>query len=756
MLIEDLKNIAIKDLLEDDKISVRASNCCLFANLESLFDIVEYYKKHRTFEDLRNSGRRTSYEIINLIKEYVPNNVLIDLLEHKKKDRLYIQKQDEYESYLKNIFLDTIIRDQIDNKEIFSYLNDSQKEILKIKFENYTKDCSIRSQNVLKKIGFENFINDHLTSNINNLQKIKGLGVKCLFEVQEIINNLKEDILTFSSSTSDNVDFKIDNYSSTFCLNGFETIFYKENQHLPMFWILEQFLKNDQSIEIKILIESFSIFHNQQLYSINELSTKYNLTLDNIRHKRKNILHKIFEISNKLLNNKQSKSYKYNIILQNKADWSYVLELFNNVNILHQESSEIQNYLKLEQCNFTIEFALHLIAFIFQERFTIFGDIDNSNKKKMWKNTYLITSEYTEVFDFESWKEQFSYILMNNKTECLLNLEEHIANSLCWINYEYNKTDGVIDIIKEILLYEFYLYSEDINGQIKLPQNKETKPIDIVYEILKQAGRPMHLDEIFEEFKAILPEHKYTDADQLRPYLQRHEAISYRNRKSVYTLKEWEHIKTGTIRDSIVEYLLNNDLPQKVNDITDYILQYFPETNIASIRTTMLNDTQKRFSFFNDNIFGLKDKEYPVEYELCEQQEVLRKSFEQRILDLELFIVEDGHFPFVSSENSKESSLGRWWYRIINNRQQVSEKQQTEVNRIKAQYAEYETDKTTYEWNLNYNKLKCFLLENRRIPSAVGDEKFLYGWLRRVKEDFENYELTEEQRKKFIYLAKII
>lgn len=755
MLIEDFKNIYIKDLLDDDKISVRASNCCYSAKLESLFDILEYYKKHRTFKDLRNSGSRTSYEIINLIKEFVPSNILIEIIENEKDNELNNLEHNEYESYIKNVLVDSIISNQIDQKGVFTYLNDSQKEILKIKFQNYIKDYSIRLQNRLKSVGFDNFMTYYFDSNINNLIKIKGLGEKCLFEAQEIINKLKEDILTFTSPKIDNFDIKFEKYNGIIFLNGFETIFYKENRYLPMFWIFEQVLKNDESIDIKILIESFSIFQNQQLYSINELSTRYNLSLDNIRRKRKNLFHKIFEISNKFIN-KQCKSNKYNIILQNSVNWSYVLELFNNVNILHQESIEIQNYLKKEQCNFTIEFALHLIAFIFQERFTIFGDIDNSNKKKIWKNTFLIKSEYTEVFDFESWKDQFSSILMDNKTECLLNIEEHIANSLCWINYDYNKTEGVIDIIKEILLNEFYLYSDNINGKIKLSPNKEAKPIDIVYEILKQAGRPMDLEEIFEKFKLVIPEHKYTDAAQIRQFLYRHKDISFRNRKSEYTLKEWNHIKSGTIRNAIVEYLSEKDLPQTLDNITEYVLEFFHETNVSSIRTSMLIDSQRRFTFFKDNYFGLSSKQYPKEYVNTENVNTNRKPVSQRLYDFEKFIIENEHFPFSSSENKNEESLYRWWRLIIKGLTNISKEQKDIVERIQSQYSEYDIDKNTYEWNLYFNELKCFLLENRRKPSARNDEKILYDWLRRVKTDFENYNLNEEQRQKYISLAKLI
>ena len=124
--------------------------------------------------------------------------------------------------------------------------------------------------------------------------------------------------------------------------------------------------------------------------------------------------------------------------------------------------------------------------------------------------------------------------------------------------------------------------------------------------------------------------------------------------------------------------------------------------------------------------------------------------------DLEKFIIEKEHFPFSSSEDKEEESLSRWWYRIINGKQQINEIQQAEVERIKDQYTNYETDKNVYEWYLNYNKFRTFLLEHRRVPVASGVEKFLYNWLRRAKEDFSNDRLNEEQRTKYIELAKQI
>ncbi len=622
------------------------------------------------------------------------------------------------------------------------------ESFFKFKIKNAGQKTCLELDNLCKtyipQIEAEKECNDKIE---DTLQLIKELTIQernILLSVANLVVNSEKKFKK-----------KIRQYSH-YCSEQFVSDFYQKHCHLPMLWILEQDIKNNKSKEIDILVNSYNIFKNHHLLTIEELATNHGLSRERVRQIRINSFHTTFEINGGYDKKNKNHLSSLNILLSNKEDWSYLLDVFENEDLICHESFEVQNHLKEERCSFSYEFFLHLLAYLFYDKYCILGGIDIANKSNVWINSFIIKREYAEIFDFEKLRVEFNNIIMSNESDYMLDIEDYIANSQCWIHYDYKKTFSLIKIVRDILLYEFCIYSDEIDGYVKIPANKEKKPIDVIYDILYQTGRPMHLNEIFEKFKIILPEHKYTEASQLRPYLQRHEAISYRNRKSVYTLKEWGHIKTGTIRDAIIEFLSDSDLPQTAEDITEYVLQYFPETNIASVRTTMFNDTQKRFSSFSNNIFGLKSKIYPQEYELCEPQEILRKSFEQRLLDLELFIVEEGHFPFTTSENNKESSLGRWWYRIINNLQQINDSQQEEVNRVKAQYAEYDMDKSIYDWNLNYNKLKCFLLENRRLPSTHENEKFLYGWLRRAKEDFQNNKFTEEQRQKYIYLAKLI
>lgn len=618
---------------------------------------------------------------------------------------------------------------------------------LKVKIKNAGQKTCLELDNLCKnyisQIEFEKECSDKIE---DTLQLIKELTE----QERVILLSLAKLIIDSEGKIK-----KKERLYGHYCSYQFVSDYYQRFCHLPMLWILEQNIKKDNSKEVDILINSYNIFKNHQILTTKELIVKHDICRERIRQIRIKLFYKTFKIKvEHILGNKNEITGLGNLI-QNKDDWFYLLEVLNNADIVCHNSIEVQNHLKEEKSNFSNEFFLYFIAYIFKDIYCFFGDID-AQKSDDWNNIFIIKKEYAEIFDFEKLRDEFSNIINKNESDYFLDIEDYVANSQCWIQYDYNKTLSLVKIVREFLLYEFYICSDEIDGYVKIPANKEKKPIDVIYDILYQTGKPMHLNEIFEKFKIILPEHKYTEASQLRPYLQRHEAISYINRKSVYTLKEWGHIKTGTIRDAIVEFLTNNDVPQTAENITEYVLQYFPETNIASVRTTMFNDTQKRFLFFSNNFFGLKSKTYPHEYELYESQEILRKSFEQRLLDLELFIIEEGHYPFTTSVNSKESSLGRWWNRIINHLQQINDSQQEEVDRVKTQYAEYDMDKSIYDWNLNYNKLKFFILENRRLPSTNENEKFLYGWLRRTKEDFQNNNLTEEQRQKYINLAKLI
>ena len=622
---------------------------------------------------------------------------------------------------------------------------------------------------------------DELCASVIPKIKVKKQYIE-IKEVSEVINELAEQelemLLSFANTVikSENIVKEKKRIHEKYCADDFSfvTDFHAKNGHLPMFWILEQYIVNDKSREIDILTSTFNIIQNKQKLSLKEIAKKYNLSRERARQIRNDVFRKTFEIRDgdiehtkthkkKYRKNNELNLIRYSQILQNKCDWSYMSDFLQETNI-SQESFAIQECLKKEQCNLSTEFALQVVEYIFRDIFSLFGGFKIPKKDKIWKDAFLIRKDFSDIFDFKKFIERFTKFVAGNKREYCLNIDEFLTNSACWVSViELNKFDSIVSIVKDILLQEFNLCSNP-DGLITipamrktlLPSTREKSLFNVIYEILQRNGNPMHLDEIFIEFKKILPEHKYTEAKQLRSWLQRHEAISFRNRKSVYTLKEWKHVRSGTIRDAIVEFLSENDLPQTADAITEHVLQHFLETNIASVTATMRVDTLNRFSFFNDNsLFGLVCKEYPSEYEETKRQQI-QQTFEQRLYDLEKFISENNRFPYSSPANKYEKSLYCWWKMQNRNTEQLSEQQMADIERVKNQYADLDTKKIIYGWFCHFNNLKLFLLENRRLPLARNDEKPLYHWFRRAKDDFSNQKLNEKQRKEFAELLKEI
>jgi len=637
-----------------------------------------------------------------------------------------------------------------------------------------TNQLSNRTANCCKSIGLDTLY-DIVTYFENNGsflkgQKIKNAGRKTCEELDEVcatvISKIDNKELAKHEREIQSLLATKKRIFSAHCIDNFSFAndFYEKHGYFPMFWILEQYLINDNTKEVKILVDTFPIFQNMQPQGLKEVAVKNNLTKESVRIIRRNLFHRLFEVENYIAVYKNKKElFKYFQLLNNTDDWTYVLELFNKTHIVNQKpySDEINEYLHTEQCNFSIKFVIQIIAKALKNEYMLWNGFDVFKRKKnAWRNIFLIHQDFSSIFDFEKFREVFNNMLSDNDTEYLLDVDDYVAKSDCWISYNFLKSGDITNIVRDILRYEFNLQFENIDRQIKIPVRKKINLGDIAYKILKAKDKPMHIDELLSEIKKNFPEyifHQEKDLSRLRSYLLRHERISTISRKSLYALKDWTHVKSGTIRNAILEFLDSKDLPQTLNDITNHVLQFFPGTNTLSIRGTMRIDPQNRFSFLYGSLFGLSNKEYPPEYKKIirsewhmAQMEWRNKTFEQRMSDFEKFINKNGRFPFLKSDDKQEHSFYRWWYRIKNKSvESLTELQKTEIDRVKTQYADFAVNKNDYKWFLHFNEFRHFVLENRRLPSTIGSEKFLNSWFRKATDDFLNGRLSEKQRSKF-------
>jgi hypothetical protein len=173
--------------------------------------------------------------------------------------------------------------------------------------------------------------------------------------------------------------------------NDFVAEFHKNNNYLPMFWLLEQQLITSKNRSIDILTNTFPVFQNYQSKTLEEIASIYDITRERVRQIRNDTFHSTFEITDKLEGFKKTDEFvRIRQFLQRKENWAYLLEVLQEVIFTNQESFEIHEYLKKEQCNFSVVFVLQIIAYIFRDEYTLYGGLNISNQKN--ENTFCYYS----------------------------------------------------------------------------------------------------------------------------------------------------------------------------------------------------------------------------------------------------------------------------------------------------------------------------------------------------------------------------
>lgn len=258
----------------------------------------------------------------------------------------------------------------------------------------------------------------------------------------------------------------------------------------------------------------------------------------------------------------------------------------------------------------------------------------------------------------------------------------------------------------------------------------------------------MNVDDIFEQLDKILP-NRYKSSASIKTLIASDPRICKVGTANLVGLLEWQHVKVGSIRDIIVQYLSKFNEPVQVADIIKHVQQY-RDSSENSIRSTMCSGDQ--FVQFSGGLYGLKDKTYASWYALPEK----RHSFAVRVNDLEVFLRDNLHFPFCRSSDSREKSLYNWWRRIQIS-DNLSDEQKEEVRRIVDQYKDYPTTLRDNEWKELYKNYKAFLLNHGRKPlHSSHHERPLYSWFEKCSKDLMDGNLTSAREKMYIELCNLL
>lgn len=155
---------------------------------------------------------------------------------------------------------------------------------------------------------------------------------------------------------------------------------------------------------------------------------------------------------------------------------------------------------------------------------------------------------------------------------------------------------------------------EVVGAQLVLQPNKKRKQEDILKEILLELDVPSHACLIMDRWNERLPERPVT-IGVIRSVAQRNKKLFFSiSRTSTYGLRQWERdrpsLKGGTLRDIVEEELKRSHRPMHLNELTLAIGRYRKYADPKSIRTNLSLDRSGRFIALSDGFFGLASRQY--------------------------------------------------------------------------------------------------------------------------------------------------
>lgn len=577
--------MTIDEIYKNETLSVRSYHVCRYNGLETLKEIIEFYRENRSFNKLRNCGKKSDEELTELCNKY------------KNIDFIF---QEIFPVKFENKF-----------KIIISELSRNQREVINSFIQVNTNSLSVRSQNGIKallenNLKIKNFADKILFEDGFDIKKIKNIGAGSVSELEIYIDIVEGFIIEVSKNENDKYLISLKNkflIQNTFSLSN---IPYEILESESIFQ-LTNFLINQNAFydinQTKILTKSFKIYLNSPELTLDEIAGELDLSRERVRQIRKIIFEELFP---KLLFNQNFDDNlfeKYNI-----DNTQYYIEINSN-------QQEVIN--KHNKTNFTKEFITYIIYSYWSCEFELVGNKKdvllprsfNARNRHNWNNFYLVKKELAQEFDFMSFANDISERLNERLEETYsFSFKSYLSNFLINDNLEILST--IMEIAEKIVNQEFEIYV-DLEDNLIFERNSVKTLPQYICDALEEIGKPSTVEEIYNFIENKNPGTSKS-SEALRGSCQRAESLIFFGRSSTYGLKKWEiemeNIKGGTIKNIIAELLNISDTPIHINEILNEVHKYREFTNERNIITNLKLDPSKDFIIYNQKFVGLKAK----------------------------------------------------------------------------------------------------------------------------------------------------
>lgn len=597
----------------------------------------------------------------------------------------------------------------------------------------------LASLSVRAKNGFIIFLEDNhnslteLHAAITNPKfdpvKMKNVGRNTAGEIMDLLNGIKEYLESFTdeqsvedavtkffTKTLDDLQISAD------AQNGIHEL---ENTlgHFPLFAAINAYIEGLQGEERAIISGLFDIYEEQAPRDRSEVAAELGLSTERVRQKR-----------NKLLETLSAYFATYRTLgFVDKCPYNYQMRRINE-----DINAEEGTY-------FNLNFINWVLASVFEE-ITLLGDVVKTITGYYGKEFFLclVPTDLCQYMDFNAFIEDVETRLAEKRiNEEKVNLQD-LINSHLKTQYCEDEMPAIETACRSIL-YLHYPVEVDFGQVIFKPNARKNNPI-IVEEILRAAGHPLTLQELYDEFIYQYPE-RYTELNSFRSSVNANPNIIPIGRTSTYTLAEWEadgH-KGGSIRSIIAEYLRGLEPTiAPMTDITEYVCQFRPASSEYSILSNLSVDESKMFTFFfRDGMryIGLSENTYPIEYfpySWDARNAVAMSVGYPKLLE---FLSANGRFPFSSGVDDDEKQLCGFWRRQQRYYEagELSASGLAHHTKILGEFGHLQMDKKEYEWRQKYDLLwrSCFE-QDSFDPDLVADID-LDSFTRNMLHDYHYY-----------------
>ena len=266
----------IEQLQIQNMISCRTYNICKRNSLDSVHDIIKYYLDKKTFIKLRNCGRKSNEELLEVVECY----------------------SDQYFTTIKND-----IGDELTLKDVILKLSRLQREVINSFILENTKLLSNRSSNALLSyldgnLSIKRFSEKIFSTNAFNIQKINNVGAKCVPEIEKYIKNINDFVVKVSKSDDEKYLFSLKNnflIQRTFSITKIpDKILETESIFLLTHFLLNQNALFDET-KTFIVQKTFKIYLNQNESTLDNTADLIKITRERVRQIRNNCASELFD-----------------------------------------------------------------------------------------------------------------------------------------------------------------------------------------------------------------------------------------------------------------------------------------------------------------------------------------------------------------------------------------------------------------------------------------------------------------------------